>query len=107
MLRSLFSKKVKSEEAIVKAVVSQTAELINQFHQQMDLRFHELSTQIKELELSLGQMETKLLTKDLKDKQAYGLLHYKIHEVKNEKLEQEINSLETNLKARKESLKDQ
>jgi hypothetical protein len=51
-------------------------------------------------------METKLLTKDLKDKQAYGLLHYKLHEAKNTKLNEEIKDLEVALNMKKNVLKD-
>jgi DNA-binding HxlR family transcriptional regulator len=94
MFQRLFSKKTRPEdEAIVTAVVSQTSALINDLHRQMDLRFKELSAQVKEVELGLQQMETKLLTKDLKDKQAYGLLHYKLHEAKSKKLDDEIEEL--------------
>lgn len=108
MLKALFPKKKKIEdEAIVQAVVSQTAALINDLHHQMDLRFKEVSAQIKEVELGLVQLETKLLTKDLKDKQAYGLLHYKLHEAKHNKLDQEINELEEKLSLTKPTLKDQ
>jgi hypothetical protein len=45
----------------------------------------------------LKNLETKLLAKDLKDKQAYGLLHYKLHEVKNVKLQKEIDELQEKL----------
>jgi DNA-binding HxlR family transcriptional regulator len=109
MLKALFGnhKKKTDNDAIVEAVVSQTSALINNLHQQMDLRFREVSAQIKEVELGLAQLETKLLTKDLKDKQAYGMLHYKLHEVKHEKLEDEISSLERNLQSRKTTIKDQ
>jgi DNA-binding HxlR family transcriptional regulator len=108
MLGRLFSKKIRVEDdVIVSAVVSQTSALINDLHRQMDFRFKELSAQIKELELGLEQMETKLLTKDLKDKQAYGLLHYKLHEAKSPKLQDEIKDLEAALSMKKSSLKDQ
>lgn len=108
MLSRLFGKKKKVEdEVIVNAVVTQTAALINDLHHQMDLRFKELSAQVREVELGLAQMETKLLTKDLKDKQAYGLLHYKLHEAKNHKLEDEMNNLELQLNLKKAKLKDQ
>jgi hypothetical protein len=62
---------------------------------------------VKELELSLAHMETKLLTKDLKDKQAYGLLHYKLHEVKHRKLDEEIKELEAVLHLKNGTSKDQ
>lgn len=107
MFSKLFPKKRRIEdEAIVHAVVSQTSALINDLHHKIDLRFKELSAQVKEVELGLAQMETKLLTKDLKDKQAYGLLHYKLHETKNNKLTEEINELEVQLNAKKNPLKD-
>lgn len=102
---SFFKRQKKVEDdQIVKAVVSQTAALINDLHQQMDLRFKEVSSHIREVELGLAQLETKLITKDLKDKQAYGLLHYKLHEAKNPKLSEEIEDLEKSLK--KDLLKD-
>jgi DNA-binding HxlR family transcriptional regulator len=108
MLSLLFGQKKKLEdEVIVNAVVTQTAALINDLHHQMDLRFKEISAQIREVELGLAHMETKLLTKDLKDKQAYGLLHYKLHETKHPKLQDDIKDLETQLNARKAILKDQ
>lgn len=108
MLRVLFGKKKRIEDdVIVNAVVSQTAALITNLHQQMDLRFKELSAQVREVELGLEQLETKLLTKDLKDKQAYGLLHYKLHETKHKSLNDEIKVLETTLNERSGPDKDQ
>ena len=108
MFNFLFGRNRKiQDDVIVNAVVNQTAALIGDLHQQMDLRFKELSAQVKEIELGLAQMETKLLTKDLKDKQAYGLLHYKLHETKSVKLQDEIQSLEEKLHSRKTNLKDQ
>lgn len=107
MLARLFSKKHHVEDdVIVRAVVTQTSALINDLHQRIDLRFKELSAQVKEIELGLAQMEAKLLTKDLKDKQAYGLLHYKLHEAKNNKLSEEIKELEAALNSKKDKLKD-
>ena len=72
----------------------------------MDLSFKEASAQIKEVELGLAQLETKLLTKDHKDKQAYGMIHYKLHEVKKHKLEDEIAAHESSLQGKKSSVKD-
>lgn len=96
-----------NDEIIVNAVVTQTSALINDLHQQMDFRFKELSAQVKEIELGLVHLETKLLSKDLKDKQAYGLLHYKIHESKHTKLSDEIQELEQLLNNKKSTLKEQ
>jgi len=107
MIFNLFKKRKTPDEVIVNAVVSQTAALISDLNQRMEMRFREISSQIKEVELGLAQMETKLLTKDLKDKQAYGLLHYKLHEVKSPRIDDEVKSLEAQLAARKPTLKDQ
>ncbi len=107
MLSKIWSrKKVIADDIIVHAVVTQTAALISDLQRQIDLRFRELSSQIKEVELGLEQLETKLLTKDLKDKQAYGLLHYKLHEAKSSKLADEIKDLEASLASKKGELKD-
>ena len=106
MFERFFPKKRRVEDdVVVTAVVSQTSALINDLYKQIDFRFKELSAQVKEVELGLAQMETKLLTKDLKDKQAYGLLHYKLHEAKNTKLNDEINELERSLALK--NVKDQ
>jgi DNA-binding HxlR family transcriptional regulator len=108
MFSRFFNRKNKTpDEVIVQAVVTQTAAPIHHLNDQIDLRFKELSAQVKEIELGLAQMETKLLTKDLKDKQAYGLLHYKLHEAKNNKLQDEIQELESKLTTIKLGTKDQ
>jgi hypothetical protein len=108
MLSRIFGNKKKVEDdVIVNAVVTQTAAMINDLHHQIDLRFKELTAQVREVELGMAQMETKLLTKDLKDKQAYGLLHYKLHETKHSKLQDEIADLEIKLNSRKTTSKDQ
>jgi|GEM_PF-7131823 len=64
----------------------------------LDLRLNEISSQVRELDLGLQQLETKLLTKDLRDKQAFGSLYYKLHESKSTKVENEIQDLESKLK---------
>ena len=108
MLKSFFAKNRRSQdEDIVKAIVTQTSAMINDLHHQIDLRFKELSSQVKEIEIGLVQLETNLLTKDLKDKQAYGLLHYKLHEVKHQKLNEEIKELEAALVVQKLPNNDQ
>ncbi len=107
MLRRFWKKKREiADDVIVHAVVTQTAALITDLQRQIELRFKELSSQLREVELGLEQLETKLLTKDLKDKQAYGLLHYKLHEAKSSKLADEIKDLEASLTSKKGELKD-
>jgi hypothetical protein len=85
----------------------EVAELLAQMLQKIDLRFNELSAQVRDLELGLQQMETRLLTKDLKDKQQYGILHYKLHEKENRALKEEIETLDSALKLRKGLQRDQ
>jgi hypothetical protein len=102
MLNKIFKKNIphKNDE-IISAVITQTTILIQDLQRQIDFRFKEISAQIKEVESGLMELETKLLTKDLKDKQTYGLLHYKLHEVKNEKITEEITELTDQLNLRK------
>ena len=90
MFKNPFRAKKTEDDPVLSAVTL--------LHQQMDLRFKEMSAQMRELELGITQLETKLLTKDLKDKQAYGLLHYKLHESKSPKLDDEISELQKQLK---------
>jgi hypothetical protein len=91
MFKILFRKeKQNPNKEVVSEIISQTSELIQNLHNQMDLRFREISSQIKELETGLTQLENKLLSKDLKDKQAYGLLHYKINESRRSKTEDDV-----------------
>lgn len=106
MLAWLFRRTRSEDQVIIDAVVGQTAGLIEKLQHTIDLRFTEMSAQLKDLELGLTQLETKLLTKDLRDKQAYGLLHYKLHESKNPKLDEEIEQLKDKLSSPKRSEKD-
>lgn len=80
------------------AINEHTTSVVDHLYARLDLRFKEVESQIKDIELGLQQLETKLLVKDLKDKQHYGQLHYKLHEVKNSKIEDDIKSLESELK---------
>jgi hypothetical protein len=82
MLSKIFKKKQdpKQENEITSQIVEQMTLVLNQFNNKLDLRFNEISAQIKDLELSISSLEKQLLNKDLKDKQALGMLHYKIEE---------------------------
>ena len=88
-----FFRKNKSQTAINE----HTTQVVENLYSRLDMRFREVESQIKEIELGLQQLETKLLVKDIKDKQNYGQLHYKLHEVKNTKLEDEVKKLESEL----------
>lgn len=81
----------------------ETAELLEVMMARIDLRFNELSSQVRDMKLGLQEMETRLLTKDLKDKQQYGLLHYKLHERENKKLQDEIEGLAEQLQRKRPS----
>lgn len=77
---------------------SETVELLETMMARMDLRFNELSSQVQDLKLGLQEMEVRLLTKDLKDKQQYGILHYKLHEREHKNLKEEIEGVEAQLR---------
>jgi len=85
MLWKIFPKvKLNHSATVEKNLLSEFKKIIDEFNQKIDLRFQETNSHLKEIELSLAELERKLLTKDLKDKQALGLLHYRIEEkIKN------------------------
>ncbi len=85
MLWKIFPKiKLNHSETLEKNLISEFRKVIDEFSQKIDLRFQETNAHLKEIELNIADLERKLLTKDLKDKQALGLLHYKIEEkIKN------------------------
>ncbi len=64
---------------------SETIKYLQQMKLEIDNSFKELKALIKENQLSIQELDNKLFTKDLKDKQMYGMLHYKLHEVKPKK----------------------
>ena len=87
--------------------LNETAFLLQQMMNKIDLRFNELSSQIRDVELGLKEMEVRLLTKDLKDKQQYGLLHYKLHEKEHKNLQEEIEGVEVELSTKKRPTREQ
>ncbi len=89
------------------AVAQETHELLAEMLNRIDLRFNELSAQVREVELSVKELEVKLLTKDLKDRQQMGALHYKLHERKSPRAEREIESVELELALKKRLAQDQ
>lgn len=90
---NFFRKSKKNDE-----INKHTSDVVDHLYNRLDMRFREVESQIKEIELGLQQLETKLLVKDINDKQNYGQLHYKLHEVKNKKLEDEAKTLQSELK---------
>lgn len=88
-------------------VSRETHEVLAEMLQRIDLRFNELSAQVREVELSVKDLEVKLLTKDLKDRQQLGALHYKLHERPNPRLEKEIAGVELELALKKRLAQDQ
>jgi hypothetical protein len=75
-------------------VIKETQKLVQMMRLDFQHRFEEMTNQIE-------QLETKMLVKDIKDKQQYGHLHYKIHEVKSTSLEKDIKGLEKELQTKK------
>lgn len=107
MLKRFFGHRNKDTHDISQTVLSGMRDIVADLKLQIDHRFHEVSGQIKNLEEQIIGLETKLLTKDLKDKQQYGLLHYKLHEAKNPKLDKEISELESKLRELRRNQIDQ
>jgi len=77
------SKQQKQEDAreIAALVVSETKKALDEFSNEIDLRFKEVQAQLRKIDDNFDVLEQKLQLKDLQDKQQYGHLTYKIHEV--------------------------
>jgi hypothetical protein len=103
--RSMFGwikKKPKNNnDELVKILASEMQGIAHTIRLDFQNRFEELKDDINNLNKSFKNLESQLLVKDLRDKQQYGQLHYKIHEVKSKKLENEIENLEVELKDKK------
>ncbi len=89
------------------ASARETHELLHEMLNKIELRFNELSAQVREVELSVKELEVKLLTKDLRDKQQMGAIHYKLQERVNPKTEREIEGVELELALKKRMSRDQ
>lgn len=106
MLDLFRTKKAKLSDS-QKEQLNQTHDLLKEMVHKIDLRFNELSAQVREVELSVKELEVKLLTKDLKDKQQMGAIHYKLHERQSPRLESEIEGIEVELSSKKRVIRDQ
>ena len=103
MLDFFRSKKIQTTET----TATETRELLQEMLNKIDLRFNELSAQVREVELCVKDLEVKLLTKDLRDKQQLGALHYKLHERISPKAERDIEGVELELALKKRLARDQ
>jgi hypothetical protein len=106
MLDLFKTKKTKLNQSQVE-MLDQTRLILEEMVNRMDLRFNELTAQVREVELSVKELEVKLLTKDLKDKQQMGAFHYKLHERAHPKIKEEIEGIQVELSAKKRPTRDQ
>jgi hypothetical protein len=93
--------------SITQKEAEETRDLLAEMLNKIDLRFNELSAQVREVQLSVNELEVKLLTKDLKDKQQMGALHYKLHERTNPKNDTAIEGVELELSLKKRLSREQ
>lgn len=82
MFNWLKSKKKVEAETITHMVVDHVGDLLKDLQLKQDQRFNEIQAHLNELNLSIQSVDKKLHIKDIQDKQNYGQLHYKLHEVK-------------------------
>ena len=63
-------------------IVDKTNERLTHFQVEVNHRFNEVQSQIRQLDTNIEIIDQKLSKKDFADKQQYGQLHYKLNEVK-------------------------
>lgn len=80
---SLWKKRRKEiAKEMARDIFSETRELLEQHNLNVSNQISELKAELKEMNMALNSLERKLQIKDIKDRQQYGQLHYKLHEVK-------------------------
>jgi hypothetical protein len=86
---------------VIQEVTKETGKMIHTVRLDIQHRFSELTAEVRDLRQGLKHLESQLLIKDLKDKQHYGQLHYKLHEVKSKEIEDEVLGLHSLLSEKK------
>ena len=87
----------KQAEEVAKIVVDETKKLLEDFQMEIQNRFKEVQAQLRIIDTNIELIERKMAIKELNDRQQYGQLHYKIHEVKDKKISQELETLKSKL----------
>lgn len=75
-------------QIISQVVIKDTEKVIEKFQTKMEFKLSEIDQNIEQLKLNIIDLERKLLSKEIKDKQSYGQLHYKLEEIKKFNIEQ-------------------
>lgn len=74
----------KFASSVSKAIVRDTKEILQDHKNELHLRFNELDQQFKLLFSKIDELEKRFETKEIKDRQNYGNLHYKIEAIKKD-----------------------
>lgn len=110
LLFDLFNPKTKlarkhssEEEAqkIASVVVQETNKLLKEYQLKVSEELHEIKAQLRQIDTNIELIERKINIQDMLNKQQIGQLHYKLHEVPNNKLVDEIGELKKALHSKR------
>ena len=98
----IFKKKLPSNHTenakeTAKLVVEEVNQLLSNHQNEINKRIDELKAHIRTIDTNIELLERKIILKELSDRKQYGQLHYKLNEVGQGKLRQEIEELRENL----------
>ena len=82
---------------IAETVIVETKAIFQNFQTEINDRFREIQAQLRQLDTNLELLERKIVIKEMQDKQSMGQMHYKLHEVKNHKIQHEIEDIKRHL----------
>ena len=80
LMFGLFKKDSKQDTTI--ELLKQMKSIMESLKLDQDHRFSEVKAHLSLLEQNIRDLEGRLLSKELKDRQQFGQIHYKLHEVK-------------------------
>lgn len=89
--------KYQQAREITDMVVAETKKIFESFHLEVNNRFREIQAQMKQIDTNIELLERKIVIKEMNDRHEYGHLHYKLHEVKNTRIRDEIDDIKKKL----------
>lgn len=81
----LFNHKDSNKQAnlIASIVVDQTNQQLEKYQLEINSRLREIKSQINIIDTNIALLDKKLSLKELKDKQQYGHIQYKMNQIKS------------------------
>lgn len=74
----------KFANSVSQAIIKDTKSILEDHKNELHMRFNELDGQFKILFQKINELEKRLETKEINDKQKYGELHYRLESIRKD-----------------------